>query len=189
MCSNGLLSRIYQLKLLSFYLFQRHLFIDKPMKFASFLFSAHCSNVMCAMYCEHGFQVGADGCETCKCNQPRKSIISESYIPNISTIKVLLHWNRRCLICNFWLLNLEIFSTIFRFLTFYDAFKGFGERWSFCYFITFMLWLNTTWYELKKHAIIDGVKISNEKKLMLHIHNLSVFVTRDYGKHSKTLYI
>ena len=31
------------------------------------LFAAECSNIMCAMYCPHGFEQNAAGCDICKC--------------------------------------------------------------------------------------------------------------------------
>jgi hypothetical protein len=34
-----------------------------------------CPENMCAMYCEHGFEVDVNGCDICKCKNPRKYIV------------------------------------------------------------------------------------------------------------------
>ena len=35
-----------------------------------------CPEVLCEMFCEDGFQLGADGCEVCSCNQKPRSVCS-----------------------------------------------------------------------------------------------------------------
>lgn len=45
---------------------------NKPswFKTAASLGLCSCAEVMCALYCEHGFVQGADGCAQCKCAEP-----------------------------------------------------------------------------------------------------------------------